>query len=319
MFTAACTPGLWNNNSPPSGGKGNNDVPPAGEEPDTGSEPPVEEPDGYLGIEFTFSPGLNYSVLLEERYDSDEDLFVRHFLRFDGFLHTETEETLTVALPEKFAGRREARAWVLEQRPDKLELVPRTFVVDRVLARWRDEGYDFEHESKNMISLDYLKFIGALTKTNEHFIIYHEPETLESLIKWVADEFLPADPNLHISGNVEIEEQSFMYHISLLLLEDDSADVLVGADVELYYLLTSTGEPEEFSLKASFHDINYLERVDHDELISEIAFFVLALKEELTAYFGISGVRKLEYQNITMMYDIAEGGGGYAEVYQLDH
>jgi hypothetical protein len=289
---------------------------PAPDMPGNELPPPDEEKTGE--IEFTFVPGIDYSVLLKEVYDTESDLLLRIFLRFDGFNHSVVEETIAVELPQKFAGVKEAREWLRTERPEELEVVPRTFVSDSVLDKWRVQGYNFEVESRNMISLGYLKIIGALTKINQPFVIYHEPEILQGLIKAVEIEFLPSQPNLTVTRNVKTEEDLFMYYINLAATADDSgSEVLAGANLELYYVLDSRGEADEFSFKISFHDLYYLESSEHDVLKGEMAAFVAALRDELVVYFDLVVVPQLEYENCIIIYDIAEGGGGYAEVFQL--
>ncbi|MCR3921563.1 MAG: hypothetical protein NUK65_03475 [Firmicutes bacterium] len=280
---------------------------------------PVEELDtsarivNLADVEFVMVPDFNYYILLEEKMSADSTIFIRRYVKYDGFKNTVTEVVQDTQVPVREQSVEEAKAWIRKNEPTNLELLPQTFVSNSVQTQWQDTNYDASVEEPQLISLENLKRRGAISRLNEMFIIKTKPEEMVSLIEAVEKEFLTYYPNLRVDRKVEALPRSFTYEMKLTLFEQPLAHAsrsLTTATIELTYLIDELGNPLELTYDASFEDHTPPAETRWLSDINQMGTFMMEMRDALIGQISLYGVTThnpaLTYANVTLNYESLE-------------
>lgn len=258
-------------------------------------------------IDFTIIPDFVYYVLLEEKM-TGSTVFVRRYVCYDGFADTASEKLQRIRLPEKVSDAAEARSYLQENEPEKLELLQPVYVSENVLARWTEEEHSLGAEENGRLSLEELLEMGGISRINKMFAISVNTEELVGLIKEAEEKHLQDSPRLQVTGELKPLPLSFTYS-GLLLVHDEvqqeSSPPLARAGFSLFYQIDELGNPLELEFETSFQQLQSGTRCLADIKIMEE--FIAELREIVIEQLGLYGVNShnesLTYANVTLCYE----------------
>jgi hypothetical protein len=275
-------------------------------------------------VDLNIVPEKRYYILMEESLGKRNRSLVRRYVTYDGFKDVISEQTSEIDLPRSFQRTIDAKEYLAENAPDKLNLYPSTYLNESVLAQWEQEEYDYSYEAKNIISLDMLKQLGAISRTSEVFVITPKPEIVTEKIEALEKEFLRYHPNLEMKREIEALSHSLTYRIDLSLHEKpilERSAVVTNATLYLFYSVDELGNPLKLTLKATFETRDRKISPLLKPVISDMAVFTLIMRETLVENLNLSGVNNnnpsLSYANVTLNFEGEESDLRYMEHYYI--
>ncbi|HZK24573.1 MAG TPA: hypothetical protein VFC74_04220 [Oscillospiraceae bacterium] len=271
---------------------------------------PADKIVSLVDVDFTTVPDFTYHILLEEKMSPNKKQFIRRYVRYNGIKNTATEVLQEVALPERQHDVNGAKNWLQENDPDKLVVYCQTYLSDSVQAQWEDSDYDFYIEEAQLISLEGLKKLGAISRLNEIFVINKKPEEMVELIEAVEADFLKPAPNLLIERELEALPRSFSYQLQLQLGTEPTkkpSTILCTAKIILMYQIDELGNPIELNFEASFEDHTKQGSQSWLPGTNQVGIFMVEMRNSLISRLDLFGVTPynptLAYANVTLNYE----------------
>lgn len=261
-------------------------------------------------VDFATVPDFTYYILVEEKVSPNQTKFIRRYVKYDGIKNTETEVMQEVALPERKPDVEEAKAWLQENDPGKLVLYPQTYLSDSVQVKWQETEYDYYIEESQLISLEGLKKLGAVSRLNEMFVIKVKPEEMVELIEAVEEEFLAPTTNLLAERELEALPRSFTYQLQLQLCTEPipkPSTILATAKIKLVYQIDELGNPLDLNFAVSFENHANTKNQGWLASINQLGIFAVEMRNALISQLDLFGVTaanpSLAYANVTLNYE----------------
>ncbi|NLZ93837.1 MAG: hypothetical protein GX922_07485 [Firmicutes bacterium] len=274
-------------------------------------------------VDFAIVPDFSYHVLLEEKMNSENTQLIRQYVKYDGFNNTITETVQEIPLAHREEDVAAARNWLKKNKPASLKIYPHTFLSESVRSQWEDADYDASIEAKELISLENLKKLGAISRLNEAFVIKKKPDEMTTIIEAVESEYLPRAENVMIDRELEALQRSFTYKIKLVLYAGpvrNSTQALTTAIMQLKYRVDELGNPLELNFEISFED-HTMQGKQKQSNMNETGIFLVEMREILIRELGLYGVVKhnpsLTYTNVTLNYEGVEETSYVAEKFYI--
>lgn len=274
-------------------------------------------------VDFVLVPDEKYYILMEELLSREGRVLTRRFIEYDGERQSITEVLRESDLPRSFQQTGDAKDWLKYNAPARLALFPHTYINGNVMLQWEQEGYDYTLENESLVTLDFLKRLGAVSRISEVFIIEHKPEALSQLIKDTENNFLPEHTNLSVRREEDALQYSYAYSLEASLHElplPGRSRVNTEATVTLFYRVDELGNPLELTMETIFESDgdNAAPLADTAE---RLAAFTLSMREALISQLGLEGVNAnnpaLRYANVTLNYGSVSRDSYFSEVYTI--